>query len=78
MQQPAVRLCVAPAAEEGRLVTVALVVPKQVVEEEEAEEAEHVQTAVGDMVDVVQVKEHEDVVDEGGRLEGRTKRRRNM
>ena len=25
---------------------------------------------------VVQVMEHEDVVDEGGRLEGRTKRRR--
>ena len=36
------------------------------------------QTAVVEMVDVVHEMEHEDVVDEGGRLEGRTKRRRNM
>ena len=48
------------------------------VEEEAAEEAEDVQAAVVEMVDVVQVMEHEDVVDEGGRLEGRTKRRRHM
>ena len=54
-----------------------VVVLDATVVEEEAEEAEDVQTAVGETVGVVQVMEHEDVVDEGGRLEGRTKRRRN-
>jgi hypothetical protein len=43
--------------------------------EEVAEEAEDVQLEV---VEVVEVMEHEDVVDEGGRSEGRPKRRRNV
>ena len=39
---------------------------------------QRLQHAAGaETVGVVQVMEHEDVVDEGGRLEGRTKRRRN-
>ena len=49
-----------------------------VVEVEEAAEAEDVQTAVVEMVDVVQVMEHEDVVDEDGLSEGQPKRRRHM
>ena len=48
------------------------------VEKEEAEAAEDVQAAVVEMVDVVQVMEHEEVVDEEGRSEGQPKRRRHM
>ena len=43
----------------------------------EAEEAEDEQWAVVEAVEVVEVMEHEDVVDEGGRSEVRAKRRRN-
>ena len=43
----------------------------------EAEEAADVQWAVVEGLDVVEVMAHEAVVDEGGRSEGRPKRRRN-
>ena len=52
-----------------------LMVEVEVVEAEEAEEAEDVQVEV---VEVVGVVEHEGVDDEGGRSEGRPKRRRSM
>ena len=42
----------------------------------EAEEATDVQWAVVEGLEVVEVVAHEDVVDEGGRSEGRPKRRR--
>ena len=67
----------AEEAEEAGETDVVVLDAEEVVQEE-AEEAGDVQTAVVEMVDVVQVMEHEDVVDEGGRLEGRTKRRRHM
>ena len=41
------------------------------------EEAEDVQWVVAEVMEVVTVVEHEDVVGEGGRSEGRAKRRRN-
>jgi len=56
----------------------ATVVVEEEAEEEAAEEAEDVQTAVVEMVDVVQVMEHEDVFDEDWRSEGQPKRRRHM
>ena len=40
------------------------------------EEAEDVQWVVAEVMEVVTVVEHEDVVGEGGRSEGRAKRRR--
>ena len=43
----------------------------------DAEEAEDVQWVVAEVMEVVTVVEHEDVVGEGGRSEGRAKRRRN-
>ena len=63
-------------AEEAEEEADVVVLDATVVVEEEAaaEEAEDVQTAVVEMVDVVQVMEHEDVVDEGGRSEGQPKR----
>ena len=47
------------------------------VELVEAQEAEDVQWAVVEVVDVAEVMEHEAVVEEGGRSKGRPKRRRN-
>jgi len=46
------------------------------VELVEAQEAEDVQWAVVEVVDVAEVMEHEAVVEEGGRSKGRPKRRR--
>ena len=68
----------AQAQAEDMVVVEVVVLEAEEVAEEVAEEAEDVQVEVVEAVEVVEVMEHEAVVDEGGRSEGRTKRRRNV